>query len=110
MAKELKAEINLVEGDFKLSEKETSIIREKFQNLQDIRRIRIYRTNKKPKVQYDFGEIKISGEASKRLNSWENFVNRIQDLIASMPNSILISVDTKFLSGQIHRIMDLLLN
>jgi len=110
MAEELKAELNLVEGDFELSEKETSIIREKFQNLQDIRRIRIYRTNKKPKVQYDFGEIKISGEASKRLNSWENFVNRIQDLIASMPNSIRIRVDTKFLSGPPPRTRDVFMN
>ena len=110
MAEELKAELNLVEGDFELSEKETSIIREKFQNLQDIRRIRIYRTSKNPKVQYDFGEIKISGEASKRLNSWENFVNRIQDLIASMPNSIRIRVDTKFLSGPPPRTRDVFMN
>ena len=110
MAEELKAELNLVEGDFELSEKETSIIRDKFQNLQDIRRIRIYRTSKNPKVQYDFGEIKISGEASKRLNSWENFVNRIQDLIASMPNSIRIRVDTKFLSGPPPRTRDVFMN
>ena len=110
MAEELKAELNLVEGDFELSEKETSIIREKFQNLQDIRKIRIYRTSKNPRVQYDFGEIKISGEASKRLNSWENFVNRIQDLIASMPNSIRIRVDTKFLSGPPPRTRDVFMN
>jgi len=110
MAEELKAELNLVEGDFELNEKETSIIRDKFQNLQDIRRIRIYRTSKNPKVQYDFGEIKISGEASKRLNSWENFVNRIQDLIASMPNSIRIRVDTKFLSGPPPRTRDVFMN
>ena len=110
MAEELKAELNLVEGDFELSEKETSIIREKFQNLQDIRKIRIYRTNKHPRVQYDFGDIKISGEASKRLNSWENFVNRIQDLIASMPNSIRIRVDTKFLSGPPPRTRDVFMN
>src|SRR5713226_6942099 len=110
MAEELKAELNLVEGDFELSEKETSIIREKFQNLQDIRRVRIYRTSKNPKVQYDFGEIKISGEASKRLNSWENFVNRIQDLVASMPNSIRIRVDTKFLSGPPPRTRDVFMN
>ncbi len=110
MAEELKAELNLVEGEFDLSEKETSIIREKFQNLPDIRKIRIYRTNKNPKIQYDFGEVKISGEASKRLNSWENFVNRIQDLVASMPNSIRIRVDTKFLSGPPPRTRDVFMN
>src|SRR5713226_7124628 len=110
MAEELKAELNLVEGDFELSEKETSIIREKFQNLQDIRKIRIYRTNKHPRVQYDFGEVKISGEASKRLNSWENFVDRIQDFVASMPNQIRIRVDTKFLSGPPPRTRDVFMD
>ena len=66
MTEELKSEIKLVEGEFELTEKEITIIREKFPNLQDIRRVKIFRTNKNPLIQYDFGEIKISGEASKR--------------------------------------------
>jgi predicted ATP-dependent endonuclease of OLD family len=61
MTEELKSEIKLVEGDFELSEKETALIREKFPNLQDIKGIKICRTNKNPRIQYDFGDIKISG-------------------------------------------------
>src|SRR5207245_3775565 len=91
-------------------EKETALIREKFQNLQDVTRIRIYRSNKNPKVQYDFGEVKISGEASKRLNSWENFVDRIQDFVASMPNQIRIRVDSKFLTGPPPRTRDVFMD
>jgi len=98
MNEELKLEVRLAEGEFVLSEKETSLIREKFPNLQDIRKMKIFRTNKHPRVQYDFGEVKISGEASKRLNSWENFVERIKSFVEAMPNPIRIRVDTKFLN------------
>src|SRR5690348_852833 len=73
MSVELKSEVRLAEGDFELSEKETALIRDKFPNLQDVRKLKIFRSNKNSKVQYDFGDIKISAEASKRLNSWENF-------------------------------------
>lgn len=110
MTEELKSEVKLVEGDFELSEKETGLIREKFPNLQDIRKIKIYRTNTHPRVQYDFGEVKISGEASKRLNSWENFVERIQDFVNGMPNAIRIRVDTKFLSSPPPRTRDVFMN
>lgn len=99
MTEELKSEIKLAEGDFVLSEKETSLIREKFPNLQDIKKMKIYRTNKNPRIQYDFGEVKISGEASKRLNSWENFVDRIKSFVSSMPNPIRIRADIKFLDS-----------
>lgn len=97
MTEELKSEVRLAEGEFVLSEKETALIREKFPNLQDIRKMKIFRTNKNPRVQYDFGDVKISGEASKRLNSWENFVDRIKSFVDEMPNPIRIRVDTKFL-------------
>ncbi|MGI0093499.1 MAG: AAA family ATPase [Nitrosotalea sp.] len=99
MNEELKSEVRLAEGEFVLNEKETSLIREKFPNLQDIRKMKIFRTNKHPRVQYDFGEVKISGEASKRLNSWENFVERIKSFVEAMPNPIRIRVDTKFLNA-----------
>lgn len=99
MTEELKSEVRLAEGEFVLSEKETALIREKFPNLQDIKKMKIFRTNKNPRVQYDFGDVKISGEASKRLNSWENFVDRIKSFVDEMPNPIRIRVDTKFLSA-----------
>ncbi len=110
MTEELKSEIKLAEGDFELNENEVGLIREKFPNLQDIRRLKIYRTNTNPRVQYDFGDIKISGEASKRLNSWENFVERIQDFVNSMPNSIRIRLDTKFLTAPPPRTRDVFMN
>ncbi|SHO45106.1 conserved hypothetical protein [Nitrosotalea sinensis] len=99
MTEELKSEVRLAEGEFVLNEKETTLIREKFPNLQDIRKMTIYRTNKNPRVQYDFGEVKISGDASKRLNSWENFVDRIRSFVLAMPNPIRIRIDTKFLDA-----------
>ena len=99
MTEVLKSEIKLAEGEFVLSEKETSLIREKFPNLQDIKKMKIFRTNKNPRIQYDFGEVKISGEASKRLNSWENFVDRIKSFVLAMPNPIRIRADTKFLEA-----------
>src|SRR5215467_8195796 len=110
MNEELKSEVRLAEGDFELSDKETALIRDKFPNLQDVRKIKIFRTNRHSKVQYDFGDIKISGEASKRLNSWENFSDRIQTFVSSMPNSIRIRVDTKFLSGPPPRTRDVFMN
>ncbi len=99
MTEELKLEVRLAEGEFVLNEKETALIREKFPNLQDIKKMTIYRTNKNPRVQYDFGDIKISGEASKRLNSWENFVDRIKSFVLAMPNPIRIRMDIKFLEA-----------
>ena len=58
----------------------------------------IYRTNKNPRVQYDFGEVKISGEASKRLNSWENFVDRIRSFVLVQCQILYeLRADTKFL-------------
>jgi len=95
MVDELKSEIRIAEGDFELNEKEIKLIQEKFPNLQDIKAIKLYRTQMNPKVQYDFGDVKISGEASKRLNSWENFVERIENFVSNIPNPIRIRVDMK---------------
>ncbi|MGI0027635.1 MAG: AAA family ATPase, partial [Nitrosopumilaceae archaeon] len=100
MTDELKSEIRLAEGDFELNENEIKLIQEKFPNLQDIKTIKIYRTQTNPRVQYDFGDVKISGEASKRLNSWENFVERIENFVSNIPNPIRIRIDMKFL--QVH--------
>ena len=46
MNEELKSEINIVEGEFELTKKEVSLIKEKFPNLPDIGRVKIIRTNK----------------------------------------------------------------
>ncbi|MFQ6025563.1 MAG: AAA family ATPase, partial [Nitrosopumilaceae archaeon] len=59
MADELKSEIKIVEGEFELLNKETKLIKEKFPDLPEIKRVKIYRTQNNPKIQYDFGDIKI---------------------------------------------------
>ncbi len=110
MTEELKSEVRLAEGDFELSEKETRLIQERFPNLQDIKTIKIYRTQTNPRIQYDFGDVKISGEASKRLNSWENFVGRIQDFVSTIPNPIRIRLDMNFLQDHPPRTRDVFTN
>lgn len=103
MAEELKSEMKLVEGEFELSEKETKLIQDKFPNLAEIKTVKIYMTQMNPKVQYDFGNVKISEDANKRINSWENFVEKIQDFVLTIPNPIRIRLDIKFLHGHAPR-------
>jgi len=110
MTDELKSEVRVAEGDFELNEKEIKLIQEKFPNLQDIKTIKIYRTQTNPRTQYDFGDVKISGEASKRLNSWENFVERIEDFVSNIPNPIRIRLDMKFLQDHPPRTRDAFTN
>lgn len=110
MSEELKSETIIVEGEFDLGEKEIRLIQERFPEIDDIKKIRLYRTQKSPKVQYDFGDVKISEEANKRLNSWENFVEKIQAFVSSIPHPIRIKLDTKFLEGNPPRTRDVFNN
>ena len=84
MAEDLKSEIKIVEGEFEFTEKEIGLVREKFPNLSDIKKIKIFRTQTNPKMQYDFGDVKISGDADKRINSWENFVEKIHNFVLTL--------------------------
>jgi len=99
MTEELKSEVTLAEGQFALSTKETKLIKERFPHLPDITNLRIFRTNKKPRVQYEFGNIKLSDEKDRALNSWENYTEKILDFISTVPNHIRIQLDTKFFEG-----------
>ncbi|MGI0040466.1 MAG: AAA family ATPase [Nitrosopumilaceae archaeon] len=110
MSEELKSETIIVEGEFELGEKEIRLIQERFPNLDDIKKIRLYRTQKNPKVQYDFGDIKISEEANKRINSWENFVEKIQNFVSSIPHPLRIKLDTRFLEENAPRTRDVFNN
>ncbi len=110
MSEELKSETVIVEGEFELGEKEIRLIQERFPNLDDIKKIRLYRTQKNPKVQYDFGDIKISEEANKRINSWENFVEKIQNFVSSIPHPLRIKLDTRFLEENAPRTRDVFNN
>jgi len=99
MTEELKSEVTLVEGEFALSSNETSLIKERFPHLPEIRALKIFRTNKIVDVQYDFGSVKLSDELNKTLNSWENYTEKILEFISTIPNHIRIQFDTKFFEG-----------
>ena len=106
MAEDLKSEIKIVEGEFEFTEKEIGLVREKFPNLSDIKKIKICRTQTNPKIQYDFGDVKISGDADKRINSWENFVEKIHNFVLTIPHPIRIKLDATFLEAHAPRTRD----
>ncbi len=99
MYEELKSEVKIAEGEFELLPSETQIIKEKFPNIPEIKKLRIFRTNKNAQTQYDFGSTKISDEENKALNSWENFAENILNFVETIPNHIRIRLDTKFFEG-----------
>ena len=99
MSEELKSEIKVVEGDFELNPKETGLIKQKFPTIPEIKKLRIFRTNKNPNTQYDFGNVKISEEENKGINSWENFTEKIFNFLETIPNHIRIQLKVKFFEG-----------
>ncbi|MEE8180499.1 MAG: AAA family ATPase, partial [Nitrosopumilaceae archaeon] len=96
MDEELKGEIRLVEGEFELNENEISLIKEKFPGLPEIKKIKLFRTNQNPKVQYEFEEIELGEAEDKGLNSWENFSKQILGFLDTIPNHLRVQIDTKF--------------
>ena len=96
MFEELKEEIRLAEGEFEFNSSEKNIIKEKFPNLPEINKIILFRSNKKPEVQYEFENIKISEKSDGGLNSWENFSKRMLEFLDTIPNHLRIQVNTKF--------------
>ena len=96
MNEELKNKINLAEGDFDLSQHESSIIKEKFPNLPEIKKIKLFRTNQDQKVQYEFEDIEFGESDSGELNSWDNFSEQIIGFLDTIPNHLRIQVDTTF--------------
>jgi len=99
MSEELNSEIRLAEGEFDLNAKETNLIKEKFPNIPEITKMRIYRSNMNSKTQYEFGSLKISEEENKGINSWENFTSKVFSFLDAIPNHIRIQLDTKFFEG-----------
>ncbi len=96
MFEELKEEMRLAEGDFELNSNETSMIKEKFPNLPEINKIKLFRTNKRPEVQYEFENIKISEKSDGGLNSWESLSKRVLEFLDTIPNHLRIQINTKF--------------
>ncbi|QUC64941.1 AAA family ATPase [Nitrosopumilus sp. K4] len=99
MSEELKDEIRLAEGEFELNTNETRMIKERFPNLPEIKKIRLYRSNKRPQVQYEFEDIQLSNQENRGVNSWENFTKRIIGFLDTIPNHLRIQIDTKFFEG-----------
>ena len=96
MNEELKNKINLAEGDFDLNQHESSIIKKRFPNLPEIKKIKLFRTNQDQKVQYEFEDVEFGESDSGELNSWDNFSKQIIGFLDTIPNHLRIQVDTTF--------------
>ena len=101
MTEELKEEIRLAEGEFELNDYEIEILKEKFPDLPEIKKIKLFRTNRNPKVQYDFEDTEISDVNDEGLNSWENFTKEILEFLDTLPNHIRIQINTKLFEGEV---------
>jgi len=101
MDEELKDEVKLAEGEFELNHNEITLIKEKFPGLPEIKKIKLFRTNKNSKVQYEFEDIELGEDADKGLNSWENFSKQILGFFDTIPNHLRIQIDTKFFEGPV---------
>ena len=95
MVEELKSEIKVAEGVFELNEHEREFVKEKFPSL-DIKRLKIFRTNKNPEIQYDFEDGKIGEEQNTNLRSWQSITSDLQNFIDTIPNHIQEHLDTDF--------------
>jgi len=100
MTEDLKQEIRLAEGEFDLNQNEIRLIKEIFPSIPEIRKIKIFRTNKNPIPEYDFGDVEISEAENSGLNSWENFREKFLSFLDTIPNHVQIKLDTKFFQGQ----------
>ena len=99
MSEELKDEMRLAEGEFELNMEERNLLKEKFPMLPDLRKIKLYRTNQKSQVQYEFEDIELSDSEDSGLNSWQNFTKQIIGFLDTIPNHLRIQIDTKFFEG-----------
>ncbi|MDH3794624.1 MAG: AAA family ATPase, partial [Nitrosopumilus sp.] len=91
------------EGDFDLNQHEISIIKEKFPGLPEIKKIKLIRTNRNSKVQYEFEDIELNEDDNKEISSWENFSRQILEFLDTIPNHLRIQIDTKFLEEKAPR-------
>ena len=100
MSDELKDEIRLAEGEFELNQQEIQMLKEKFPGLPEMKKIKLFRTNQNPKVQYEFEDIELGEEENKGINSWENFSKQIIEFLDTIPNHLRIQIDTSFFEGE----------
>jgi len=98
MTERLKSDLRIVEGDFELNHDETEIVKERYPDFH-ITKLKIFRTNKDPEIQYDFGDIKISKEEDKNLEHWQNGTKQLSNFVESIPNYISKKLDVDFFTG-----------
>jgi len=98
MTERLKSDLRIVEGDFELNHDETEIVKERFPDLH-VTKLKIFRTNKDPEIQYDFGDIKIGEEEDKNLEYWKNSTRQLSNFVESIPNYISKKLDIDFFTG-----------
>ena len=98
MTELLKSEIRIVEGDFELNHDETEIIKEKFPDIL-LNSVKIFRTNKNPEIQYDFGDAKIDEKEEKNVECWQNVTKQLLNFVESIPNYISKKLDTDFFAS-----------
>jgi len=98
MTERLKSDLRIVEGDFELNHDETEIVKERFPDLH-ITKLKIFRTNKNPEIQYDFSDNKISKEEGKNLEHWQNSTKQLSNFVESIPNYISKKLDVDFFTG-----------
>ena len=103
MDEELKEEIRLAEGEFDLNQNEIAHLKKRFPGLPEVKKLRLYRTNKNAKVQYEFDDIELSDAEDSGLNSWENFARQIISFLDTLPNHLRIQMDTSFFAGSAPR-------
>jgi len=101
MNEELKEEIRLAEGEFELNQHEIEMLKEKFPGIPDMKKIRLFRTNKNQKVQYEFEDIELGEEENQGINSWENFSRQIIEFLDTIPNHLRIQIDISFFEGDV---------
>jgi len=98
MTEHLKSEIRIVEGDFELNHDETEIIKERFPSLH-LTKLKIFRTNKNPEIQYDFGDTHVNKEEHQNLEHWQDITKQLTNFVESIPNYISKKLDTDFFTG-----------
>jgi len=98
MTERLKSEIRIVEGDFELNHDETEIIKERFPSLH-LTKLKIFRTNKNPEIQYDFGDTHVNKEERQNLEHWQDITKQLTNFVESIPNYISKKLDTDFFTG-----------
>jgi len=98
MTEHLKSEIRIVEGDFELNHDETEIIKERFPSLY-LTKLKIFRTNKNPEIQYDFGDTHVNKEEHQNLEHWQDITKQLLNFVESIPNYISKKLDTDFFTG-----------